>query len=156
MRRYCVQVGLPTANIYTCCDWSINWLTSFHFTWGWGGKRSTRLFVNVRHILSILVSRPKFIFSPTFIFCSPICPYNCGVVSLWKYVLVFEKWFFFRSTAQICKFQRDSPPSWNGCSTSFHVISFIHVAKSRCKITWMNEITWNDVEQPFQDGGLSQ
>ena len=37
---------------------------------------------------------PKFVFSPTFIFCSPICPNNCGVVFLWKYILVFEKWFF--------------------------------------------------------------
>ena len=25
---------------------------------------------------------PKFVFSPTFIFCSPICPNNCGVVFL--------------------------------------------------------------------------
>ena len=25
---------------------------------------------------------PKFVFTPTFIFCSPICSYNCGVVSL--------------------------------------------------------------------------
>ena len=50
---------------------------------------------SIEHIWSILASRPKFIFSPTFIFCSPICPYNCGVVSLWKNILVFEKWFFF-------------------------------------------------------------
>ena len=46
---------------------------------------------------------PKFVFSPTFIFCSPICPNNCGVVFLWKYILVFEKWFFSfdRSNIQI-------------------------------------------------------
>ena len=49
-------------------------------------------------------SHPKFAFSPTFIFYSPICPNNCGVVFLRKYILVFEKWFFFRSTAQIYKF----------------------------------------------------
>ena len=36
---------------------------------------------------------PIFVFSPTFIFCIPICPNNCGVVFLWKYTLVFEKLF---------------------------------------------------------------
>ena len=30
----------------------------------------------------------------TFIVCSPICPDNCGVVFLWKCILVFEKLFF--------------------------------------------------------------
>ena len=25
---------------------------------------------------------PKFVFPPTFIFCSPTCSYNCGVVFL--------------------------------------------------------------------------
>ena len=46
---------------------------------------------------------PKFVFSPTFIFCSLICPNNCGAVFLWKYILVFEKWFFSfdRSNMQI-------------------------------------------------------
>ena len=46
---------------------------------------------------------PKFVFSPTFIFCSPICSNNCGVVFLWKYILVFEKWLFSfdRSNMQI-------------------------------------------------------
>ena len=48
-------------------------------------------------------SHPKFAFTPTFIFCSPICPNNCGVVFLWKYILVFEKWLFSfdRSNMQI-------------------------------------------------------
>ena len=48
-------------------------------------------------------SRPKFVFPPTFMFCSPICSNNCGVVFLWKYILVFEKWFFSfdRSNMQI-------------------------------------------------------
>ena len=46
---------------------------------------------------------PKFVFSPTFIFCIPICPNNCGVFFLWKYISVFEKWFFSfdRSNMQI-------------------------------------------------------
>ena len=40
---------------------------------------------------------PKFVFSLTFIFSSPICPY------MWKYILVFEKSFFSfdRSNMQI-------------------------------------------------------
>ena len=46
---------------------------------------------------------PKFVFSPTFTHCSPICPNNCGVVFLGKYILVFEKWVFSfdRSNMQI-------------------------------------------------------
>ena len=48
-------------------------------------------------------SRPKFDFTLTFIFWSPICPNNCGVDFLWKYILVFEKLFFSfdRSNMQI-------------------------------------------------------
>ena len=48
-------------------------------------------------------SHPRFDFTPTFIFCGPICPNNCGVVSFWKYVLVFGKWLFLfnRSNMQI-------------------------------------------------------
>ena len=58
---------------------------------------------SIDQIWNIVASRPKFVFSPTFIFCSPICSNNCGVVFLWKYILVFEKWFFSfdRSNMQI-------------------------------------------------------
>ena len=42
----------------------------------------------------IVASRPKFVFPPTFMFCSPICSNNCGVVFLWKYISVFEKLYF--------------------------------------------------------------
>ena len=54
-------------------------------------------------IRQTVASHPKFSFTPTFIFCSPICPNNCGVLFLWKYILVFEKWFFLfdRSNMQI-------------------------------------------------------
>ena len=50
-----------------------------------------------------MASRPKFVFSLTFIVCSPICPNNCGVICLCKYILVFEKWYFSfdRSNMQI-------------------------------------------------------
>ena len=58
---------------------------------------------SIEEIWNIVASRPKFVFSPYFIFCSPICPDNCGVVFLWKYILVFKKWFFSfdRSNMQI-------------------------------------------------------
>ena len=58
---------------------------------------------SIAQIWNILASRPKFDFTPTFIFCSPICTNNCGVVFLWKYILVFEKLFFSfdRSNMQI-------------------------------------------------------
>ena len=58
---------------------------------------------SIEQIWNIVASRPKFVFSPTFIFCSPICPNNCDVVFLWKYILVFEKWLvsFDRSIMQI-------------------------------------------------------
>ena len=58
---------------------------------------------SIAQIWNIVASRPKFYFTPTFMFCSPICPNNCGVVFLWKYILVFEKLFFSfdRSNTQI-------------------------------------------------------
>ena len=58
---------------------------------------------SIAQIWNIVASRTKFDLSPTFIFCSPICPNNCGVVFLWKYILVFEKLFFSfdRSNMQI-------------------------------------------------------
>ena len=58
---------------------------------------------SIEQVWNIVASRPKFVFSPTFIFCSPICYNNCGVGFLWKYVLVFEKWLFSfdRSNMQI-------------------------------------------------------
>ena len=53
---------------------------------------------SVAQIWNIVASRPKFDFTPTFMFCSPIwCTF------LWKYISVFEKWFFSfdRSNMQI-------------------------------------------------------
>ena len=46
---------------------------------------------------------PKFVFSPIFIFCSPICPNNCGVFFCEK-IFYFSRNDIFRSAAQICKF----------------------------------------------------
>ena len=58
---------------------------------------------SIEQIWNIVASRPKFFLSSTFVFCSPICPNNCGVVFWWKYILVFEKLFFSfdRSNIQI-------------------------------------------------------
>ena len=58
---------------------------------------------SIEQIWNIVESRPKFVFTPTFIFCSPICSNNFGVVFLWKYVSVFETWLFSfdRSNMQI-------------------------------------------------------
>ena len=58
---------------------------------------------SIELIWNMAVSRPKFVFSPTFIFCSPIYSNSCGVVFLWKYISVFEKWLFSfdRSNMQI-------------------------------------------------------
>ena len=47
---------------------------------------------SIAQIWNIVASRPKFILTPTFIFCSPICSNSCGVVFLRKYISVFEKW----------------------------------------------------------------
>ena len=46
---------------------------------------------------------PKFVFSPTFIFCSPICPNNCGVVFFVKMYFSFREMSFpfDRSNMQI-------------------------------------------------------
>ena len=49
---------------------------------------------SIEQIWNIFASRPRSGFTPTFIFCSPICANTCGVVFVWKYILVFEKWFF--------------------------------------------------------------
>ena len=58
---------------------------------------------------------PKFFFTPNFIFCSPICSNNCGVVFLRKYILVFEKWLFFVRLLKYANFHHEYYPS---CVTS--------------------------------------
>ena len=58
---------------------------------------------SIEQIWNIVASRPKFVFSPTFIFCSPICPNNCGVFFCEK-IFYFSRNDIFRSAAQICKF----------------------------------------------------
>ena len=57
----------------------------------------------------------KFVFTPTFLFCSPICSNNCGVVFLQKFILIFEKWFFFVRPLKYANFHREYYPS---CVTS--------------------------------------
>ena len=57
---------------------------------------------------------PKFVFSPTFMFCNPIGPNDCGVVFWWKYILVSRKYFFVRPL-KYANFHREYYPS---CVTS--------------------------------------
>ena len=50
---------------------------------------------SIAKIWNILVSRPKFAFNLTFVFCSPICPYNCGVVFFVKIYFSSREMIFF-------------------------------------------------------------
>ena len=56
---------------------------------------------NVHNASDKQCKSPKFVFSPTLIFRSPISPDICGAVFLWKYIL--ERWVFSldRSNMQI-------------------------------------------------------
>ena len=58
---------------------------------------------------------PKFLFSPTFVFCSPICSYNCGVVFLVKIYLSFREIIFLFRPLKYANFHREYYPS---CVTS--------------------------------------
>ena len=51
---------------------------------------------SIEEIWNIVASRLKFVFTPTFIFCSPICFNNCGVVFFVKiYFNFLEMTFLF-------------------------------------------------------------
>ena len=50
------------------------------------------------------VSSSKFVFTPTFIFCSPICLNNCGAVFFCENIFQFSRNDFSLSIAKICKF----------------------------------------------------
>ena len=69
-----------------------------------------RMLASIAQIWNIVASRLKFDFTPTFIFCSTICPNSCGVVFLWKYMLVFEKWFFFVRSLKYANFHPEFYP----------------------------------------------
>ena len=58
---------------------------------------------------------PKFVFSPTFIFCSPICPNNCGVVFFGKMYFSFWEISFFVRPLKYANFHPEYYPS---CVTS--------------------------------------
>ena len=61
----------------------------------------------------VSIHRTNF-FSPTFIFCNPICPNNFGVVFLWNYFSFWEISFFVR-TLKYADFHLEYYPS---CVTS--------------------------------------
>ena len=50
---------------------------------------------------------PKFIFTPTFIFCSPICSNNCGVVFFVKIYFSFREMTFFVRPLKYANFTVD-------------------------------------------------
>ena len=79
---------------------------------------------------------PTFVFSPTFIFCSPICPYNCGVVFFWKYILVFEKWFSVRPL-KYANFHREYSPS---CVTSCNEFTWSPIFLSTISFVLSSEL----------------
>ena len=77
----------------------------------------------IAQIWNILASRPKFVFIPTFIFCSPICSNNCGVAF---YIYLYAKMYFsFREMIFLVRplkyanFHREYIPS---CVTSRNVL----------------------------------
>ena len=56
---------------------------------------------------------PKFVIPPNFIFCSPICSNNCGVVFFAK--IYFREIIFFVRLLKYANFHRECYPS---CVTS--------------------------------------
>ena len=58
---------------------------------------------------------PKFVFSPTFIFSSPICPYNCGVFFYVKIYFSFREIIFFVRPLKYANFHREY---YQSCVTS--------------------------------------
>ena len=52
-------------------------------------------------------SHPKFAFTPTFIFFSPICSNNCGVVFLEKIYFQFREMTFFVRPLKYANFHRE-------------------------------------------------
>ena len=52
-------------------------------------------------IRQTVASHPNLSFTPTFIFCNPVCPDNLGVVFLVKIYFSFREMIFFSLTAQV-------------------------------------------------------
>ena len=70
-----------------CFVWFFFW--AFFSGIKFAQKRTVRANTNMHQTIS--GKSPEFVFSPTFIHCSPIYPNNCRVVFLGKYILVSEK-----------------------------------------------------------------
>ena len=63
------------------------------------------------------VSSSKFVFTPTFIFCSPICLKNCGATFFVKIYFSFREMTFLVRSLKYVNFYRKYYPS---CMTSCH------------------------------------
>ena len=63
------------------------------------------------------VSSSKFVFTPTFIFCSPICLNNCGAVFFVKIYFSFREMTFLVRSLKYADFYRKYYPC---CVTPCH------------------------------------
>ena len=54
-----------------------------------------RMSASIKQIWNIVASRPKFVFTSTLIFCSPICSNSCGVVFFVKIYFSFREMTLF-------------------------------------------------------------
>ena len=77
-------------------------------------------------IKQTVANHPKFAFTPTFIFCSPICPDNCGVVFFFfvKIHFSFQEIIFFVRLLKYANYHREYYPS---CVTSCNECTWLPV-----------------------------
>ena len=73
------------------------------------------MLASIEQIWNIVASLPKFVSSPTFIVCSPMCSNNCGVVFFVKIYFSFREMTFFARSLKYANFLREYYPS---CVTS--------------------------------------
>ena len=108
--------GLKKNIILRSC---IIWITSTLFCLSLYNKHVLRANVNMHQ--KNRASHPKFPFTPTFTFCSPICPNNCGVVFFVTVYFSFWEIIFL---------------VWPLKYENFHYAYYLSYATSCNKFTW--------------------
>ena len=82
----------------------------------WNWPRMLYIHSNLRANVSMHQTNsgnsPKFVFPPTFIFCSPICSNDCGAVFFVKIYFSFREIIFFVRPLKYANFHRDYYPSY--------------------------------------------
>ena len=83
---------------------------------------------SIEQIWNIVASRPKFVFSPTFIFCGPICPNKCGVVFFVKIYFSFREKIFFARPLKFANFHPEYYPgllsvTWKPAASALETLS---------------------------------